>query len=93
MGWKMGGQEDRWKMEMDVGMGVMNVGHVYAIGDCGGANQESKCPECKARIGGLNHALVAGNQLAPEMDHAQHAAWSEMANMANFDPRHLQGLF
>ena len=26
-------------------------GHVYAIGDCGGATVESTCPECGARFG------------------------------------------
>ena len=26
-------------------------GHVYAIGECGGAMEESKCPECKEVIG------------------------------------------
>ena len=27
------------------------AGHVYAIGDCGGAAVESTCPECGARYG------------------------------------------
>eukprot|EP00118_Oscarella_pearsei_P002948 m.12348 g.12348 ORF g.12348 m.12348 type:complete len:1904 (+) comp23991_c0_seq1:48-5759(+) len=61
-------------------------GHVYAIGDCGGANEGGKCPTCKAAIGGQNHGLAPGNQLAPEMDGAKYAAWSDEANMA-FDPR------
>ena len=26
-------------------------GHVYCIGECGGAMEESKCPECKEKIG------------------------------------------
>lgn len=26
-------------------------GHVYAIGECGGATEKSKCPECTADIG------------------------------------------
>lgn len=60
-------------------------GHIYAIGECGGANQESKCPECGAAIGGMNHALRQGNVLAPEMDGAPYAAWSDQANMANYD--------
>ncbi|KAH3813291.1 hypothetical protein DPMN_141744 [Dreissena polymorpha] len=61
-------------------------GHVYAIGDCGGANQRSKCPECKAEIGGEHHRLVDGNQLATEMDGATFAAYSEEANnLANFN--------
>ncbi|KAK3574831.1 hypothetical protein QTP86_018421, partial [Hemibagrus guttatus] len=33
-------------------------GHVYAIGDCGGAMVHSQCPDCKATIGGANHALT-----------------------------------
>ena len=60
-------------------------GHIYAIGECGGAMQESKCPECGAKIGGLNHGLTSGNAVAREMDGARYAAWSEEANnMANF---------
>ena len=35
--------------------------HVYAIGDCGGATEESKCPDCKAAIGGTGHKLVQSN--------------------------------
>ena len=65
-------------------------GHIYCIGECGGATQEAKCPECGAKIGGRNHRLTEGNQLAPEMDNAPYAAWSEGANMANYDLRRLQ---
>ncbi|KAK2554522.1 NFX1-type zinc finger-containing protein 1 [Acropora cervicornis] len=60
-------------------------GHIYAIGGCGGAMQRSKCPECKAVIGGANHRLHEGNELAPEMDGARHAAWSEQANLQNYN--------
>ncbi|XP_064640121.1 NFX1-type zinc finger-containing protein 1-like [Lineus longissimus] len=59
-------------------------GHPYAIGDCGGAMVETKCPECKATIGGRNHALTAGNRHAGEMDGSRHAAWSEGANLGNY---------
>ena len=60
-------------------------GHIYAIGECGGAMVESKCPECGAKIGGQNHGLTSGNAVAGEMDGALFAAWSEEANnMANF---------
>ena len=60
-------------------------GHVYCIGECGGAMEKSKCPECKSDIGGSNHALLQSNSLAPEMDGAQFSAWSETANnMANW---------
>ncbi|XP_046361756.2 NFX1-type zinc finger-containing protein 1-like isoform X1 [Haliotis rufescens] len=60
-------------------------GHVYAIGECGGAMQESKCPECAETIGGARHQLRGDNSLATEMDGAQFAAWSDQANMANYD--------
>lgn len=60
-------------------------GHIYAIGGCGGAMQRSKCPECKAVIGGANPRLHEGNELAPEMDGARHAAWSEQANLQNYN--------
>ncbi|NWS74149.1 ZNFX1 protein, partial [Crotophaga sulcirostris] len=55
-------------------------GHVYVIGECGGAMERGECPECRAVIGGANHALDSSNSLAPEMDGATHAAWSEAAN-------------
>ena len=64
-------------------------GHIYCIGECGGAMEEAKCPECGAKIGGQSHTLTEGNELAPEMDGARHAAWSEAANMGNFDLDHL----
>lgn len=37
-------------------------GHFYIIGDCGGAMQESRCPECGAAIGGMSHRLVSSNR-------------------------------
>ncbi|XP_072013323.1 NFX1-type zinc finger-containing protein 1-like [Amphiura filiformis] len=58
-------------------------GHIYAIGDCGGAAEEGICPECRSTIGGTGHRLREGNQLAPEMDNAEYPAWSDEANMAN----------
>ncbi|NXO14592.1 ZNFX1 protein, partial [Oriolus oriolus] len=61
-------------------------GHIYVIGECGGAMQRSTCPECHEVIGGTNHALESSNSLAPEMDGATHAAWSDVANnMLNFE--------
>ncbi|KAJ8042128.1 NFX1-type zinc finger-containing protein 1 [Holothuria leucospilota] len=61
-------------------------GHVYAIGECGGAMQRSQCPECKASIGGESHRLDEGNVVASEMDGALHPAYSEGANnMMNFE--------
>ncbi|XP_061715965.1 NFX1-type zinc finger-containing protein 1-like isoform X2 [Cydia pomonella] len=60
-------------------------GHFYCIGECGGAMELSKCPDCGAAIGGQRHTLTAGNQHAREMDGSRFAAWSEEANnMANF---------
>ena len=37
-------------------------GHTYAIADCGGAVVESRCPECKERIGGRGHQLNQNNR-------------------------------
>lgn len=61
-------------------------GHIYVISDCGGAMQRGTCPDCKEVIGGMNHTLESSNQLASEMDGAQHAAWSDTANnLMNFE--------
>lgn len=60
-------------------------GHVYVITDCGGAMETRECPDCDATIGGSNHTLAAGNQVASEMDGATHPAWSEANNILNFD--------
>ncbi|XP_051489082.1 NFX1-type zinc finger-containing protein 1 isoform X2 [Apus apus] len=61
-------------------------GHIYVIGECGGAMERSTCPECHAVIGGTNHTLDSSNSLASEMDGATHAAWSETANnLLNFE--------
>ena len=65
-------------------------GHIYCITECGGATVEAKCPECDARIGGMNHNLLADNQLAPEMDGAHHAAWSAAANLEDYDLEDLR---
>ena len=50
-------------------------GHVYVIGDCGGATVESTCNECGAKIGGGSHRLRHDNRLASEMDGATRGAW------------------
>ena len=60
-------------------------GHVYAIGECGGAMERGRCPECDAVIGGERHTLVEGNTLAREMDGARYPAWSEQANLENYE--------
>ena len=61
------------------------MGHIYVIDACGGAMERSTCPECGALIGGENHKLEEGNELAPEMDGATHPAWSEQANLQNYE--------
>ncbi|XP_076435849.1 NFX1-type zinc finger-containing protein 1-like [Babylonia areolata] len=50
-------------------------GHVYAIADCGGATVESRCPDCRAVIGGTGHRVAEDNDLAREMDGATGPAW------------------
>ncbi|NWV10824.1 ZNFX1 protein, partial [Ptilonorhynchus violaceus] len=61
-------------------------GHIYVIGECGGAMERSTCPECHEVIGGTNHTLESSNSLASEMDGATYAAWSDVANnMLNFE--------
>lgn len=44
-------------------------GHIYIITECGGAQQQTRCPVngCGLAIGGLNYRLAAGQQLASEM--------------------------
>lgn len=59
-------------------------GHVYAIGDCGGAMERSRCPECKEEIGGESHRLAEGNAHAGEFDGSRFPAWSDAANMNNY---------
>lgn len=39
-------------------------GHPYFIGECGGAMQVSRCPDCGARVGGTSHMLVSTNREA-----------------------------
>ncbi|XP_037051302.1 NFX1-type zinc finger-containing protein 1-like isoform X2 [Bradysia coprophila] len=59
-------------------------GHPYIITECGGAMQVAKCYECGANIGGGNHALLATNQFAPEMDGAARPAWDSVMVPQNF---------
>ncbi|KAM3422162.1 hypothetical protein BST61_g2532 [Cercospora zeina] len=35
-------------------------GHPFTIGECGGAMQQARCPECDAPIGGQDHQTAAG---------------------------------
>jgi hypothetical protein len=65
-------------------------GHVYNIGECGGAMEESRCPECNSTIGGHSHRLHSSNVHAGDFDGSQHAAWSTGADIRNFDLHDLQ---
>ena len=65
-------------------------GHYYCIGEGGGAMQVGKCPECDVKIGGTHHTLLADNVFAPEMDGAEYPAWSNQANIANYNLDELQ---
>ncbi|KAG6452108.1 NFX1-type zinc finger-containing protein 1 [Manduca sexta] len=61
-------------------------GHFYAIGECGGAMEVSKCADCGAAVGGRSHTLLADNAHAREIDGSRFPKWSEQYNnMANFD--------
>ena len=41
-------------------------GHIYTVGECGGAVVESQCPECGAIIGGGGHQLRNDNAVAQD---------------------------
>ena len=53
-------------------------GHVYAIGECHGAMQRSRCPDCGSAIGGMNHRLEDSNQASLEMDGASNRDYQWM---------------
>lgn len=42
-------------------------GHLYVIGECGGAMQRSRCAECGAPIGGAHHQLDSSNRRAGDV--------------------------
>ena len=50
-------------------------GHPYAIGECGGAMERSRCVECNAEIGGEDHRLTHGNNHAGEFDGSSAPSW------------------
>jgi hypothetical protein len=52
-------------------------GHIYAIGDCGGASVISRCNECHALIGGTGHRILGDNRHAGEMDNSAGPAWPQ----------------
>ncbi|KAJ6020902.1 hypothetical protein N7540_006406 [Penicillium herquei] len=43
-------------------------GHPFTIGECGGAMQLSRCPECGAAVGGQNHLTTAGVTHAHDLE-------------------------
>jgi len=43
-------------------------GHTFVITECGGAMQNSFCPECRAPIGGMGHQLNSSNTRAREFE-------------------------
>lgn len=43
-------------------------GHVYVIGNCGGAVETARCAECGATIGGSGHRLAEGNTAAADLN-------------------------
>ncbi|KAH9011840.1 hypothetical protein EDB84DRAFT_994480 [Lactarius hengduanensis] len=43
-------------------------GHTFVIGDCGGAMQAARCPECRAPIWGSDHRLHQSNTRAMEFE-------------------------
>lgn len=62
-------------MASDIGSGVGSFGghwytcpngHIYTIGECGGATQTSVCIECKAPVGGTQHRVIESNAVATD---------------------------
>ncbi|KAJ3544380.1 hypothetical protein NM688_g5751 [Phlebia brevispora] len=56
-------------------------GHIYVIGECGGAVEQAVCPECHAPVGGRSHTLLSSNSRATEIEEiaraqgAQRSPW------------------
>lgn len=42
-------------------------GHLFVIGECGGAMQVGRCVECGAPVGGQNHRVLEGNSAAADI--------------------------
>ncbi|KAI2914317.1 hypothetical protein CBS147343_9880 [Aspergillus niger] len=42
--------------------------HPFAVGECGMPMEESRCPQCEAPVGGLNHEFAQGIRRADDMD-------------------------
>jgi len=64
-------------------------GHTFVITECGGAMEASRCPECRAPIGGGDHRLVTSNTRAVEFEQiargsgAQGNPWAPGGYLAN----------
>lgn len=43
-------------------------GHPFTIGECGGAVQQSRCPECGSPVGGQHHRTAAGVTRAMDLE-------------------------
>jgi len=52
-------------------------GHTFVIGECGGAMQAARCPECNAVIGGSDHRLHQSNTRAMEFEDIAREAGSQ----------------
>ena len=57
-------------------------GHIYAIGECGGAMVKSKCPDCGREIGGERHTLTEGNN---------HVGWIDGSRRPAYNPNDIEG--
>eukprot|EP01052_Picozoa_sp_SAG31_P002292 SAG31_NODE_80_length_27188_cov_42.623869_7_plen_2406_part_00 len=49
-------------------------GHPFAIGNCGGAMEKARCPECNEEIGGTDHNLISGNKAMGDTTGGDHTA-------------------
>ena len=43
-------------------------GHLFVIGECGMAMQQSNCPECGQSVGGSSHTLLSTNTHASDFE-------------------------
>lgn len=50
-------------------------GHLYVIGECGGAMQEGRCPDCGATVGGTSHRLRGDNNVAADLYDSRRYEW------------------
>ncbi|GLB37649.1 putative P-loop containing nucleoside triphosphate hydrolase protein [Lyophyllum shimeji] len=67
-------------------------GHTFVIGECGGAMERARCPECNAVVGGSDHTLTDGNTRATEFeDLARQAECAVAANPLSQVLKHTEG--